>query len=45
MQANLEQAKLRLDYTKVISPVTGIVGRELVSEGTYVSGPEVLLTQ
>ena len=45
MQADLEQAKLRLDYTKVISPVTGIVGRELVSEGTYVSGPEVLLTQ
>lgn len=45
MQANLEQAKLRLDYTKVTSPVTGIVGRELVSEGTYVSGPEVLLTQ
>ena len=45
MQANLEQAQLRLDYTKVISPVTGIVGRELVSEGTYVSGPEVLLTQ
>ena len=45
MQANLEQAKLRLDYTKVISPVTGIVGRELVSEGTYVSGPDVLLTQ
>lgn len=45
MEAKLEQAKLRLDYTKVSSPVTGIVGRELVSEGTYVSGPEVLLTQ
>ncbi|NQY88434.1 MAG: efflux RND transporter periplasmic adaptor subunit [Colwellia sp.] len=45
MQAKLEQAQLRLDYTKVTSPVTGIVGRELVSEGTYVSGPEVLLTQ
>lgn len=45
MQANLEQAKLRLNYTRVTSPVTGIVGRELVSEGTYVSGPEVLLTQ
>lgn len=45
MQANLEQAQLRLDYTKVTSPVTGIVGRELVSEGTYVSGPEVLLTE
>ena len=45
MQANLDQSQLRLDYTKVTSPVTGIVGRELVSEGTYVSGPEVLLTQ
>lgn len=45
MEANLDQAQLRLDYTKVTSPVTGIVGRELVSEGTYVSGPEVLLTQ
>ncbi|MGB0935967.1 MAG: efflux RND transporter periplasmic adaptor subunit [Colwellia sp.] len=45
MQAKLKQAQLHLDYTKVISPITGIVGRELVSEGTYVSGPEVLLTQ
>ena len=45
MQAKLEQAQLQLDYTKVSSPVTGIAGRELVSEGTYVSGPEVLLTQ
>jgi len=44
-QAKLEQAQLRLDYTKVTSPVTGIAGRELVSEGTYVSGPEILLTQ
>lgn len=45
MQAQLEQAELRVEYTKVSSPVTGIVGRELVSEGTYVSGPDVLLTQ
>ncbi|MGL1958442.1 MAG: efflux RND transporter periplasmic adaptor subunit [Colwellia sp.] len=45
VQAELAQAQLRLDYTKVSSPVTGIAGRELVSEGTYVSGPEVLLTQ
>ncbi|MBO9489530.1 efflux RND transporter periplasmic adaptor subunit [Endozoicomonas sp. G2_1] len=44
-QAALDQAELRLEYTKVTSPVTGIVGRELVSEGTYVSGPELLLTQ
>ena len=45
MEANLDQAQLRLNYTKVTSPVTGIVGRELVSEGTYVSGPQLLLTQ
>ncbi|NVK25070.1 MAG: efflux RND transporter periplasmic adaptor subunit [Gammaproteobacteria bacterium] len=44
-QARLDQAELRLQYSKVSSPVNGIVGRELVSEGTYVSGPEVLLTQ
>lgn len=44
-QATLERAQLRLDYSKVTSPVNGIAGRELVSEGTYVSGPEVLLTQ
>ncbi|MGB1298140.1 MAG: efflux RND transporter periplasmic adaptor subunit [Psychrobium sp.] len=44
-QARLAQAQLRLDYSKVTSPVNGIAGRELVSEGTYVSGPEVLLTQ
>lgn len=45
VEARLEQAQLRLDYSKVTSPVNGIAGRELVSEGTYVSGPEVLLTQ
>ncbi|MGB0835150.1 MAG: efflux RND transporter periplasmic adaptor subunit [Psychrobium sp.] len=44
-EARLDQAQLRLDYSKVTSPVNGIAGRELVSEGTYVSGPEVLLTQ
>lgn len=44
-QARLDQAQLRLNYSKVTSPVNGIAGRELVSEGTYVSGPEVLLTQ
>lgn len=44
-EATLSRAQLRLDYSKVTSPVNGIAGRELVSEGTYVSGPEVLLTQ
>lgn len=43
-KADVEQAKLRLEYTRVVSPVTGITGRERVSEGTYVSGPNVLLT-
>jgi len=44
-QTRLEQAKINLQYAKVVSPVSGIVGREQVSEGTYVSGPEMLLTQ
>ena len=44
-EARLDSAQLRLNYSKVTSPVNGIAGRELVSEGTYVSGPEVLLTQ
>ncbi|MBS3796892.1 efflux RND transporter periplasmic adaptor subunit [Pseudoalteromonas sp. BDTF-M6] len=41
----LREAKLNLDYAQVKAPVNGIMGREQVSEGTYVSGPEVLLTQ
>jgi len=40
-EARLKQAQLRLDYSKVTSPVNGIAGREIVSEGTYVSGREV----
>mgnify|MGYP000474700555 CR=1 FL=1 len=48
MQASLsrlKQAKLSLDYTSVKSPINGIVGREGVSEGTYIQGPQLLLTQ
>nr|WP_245699341.1 efflux RND transporter periplasmic adaptor subunit [Pseudoalteromonas byunsanensis] len=41
----LNEAKLNLNYAQVKAPVSGIIGRELVSEGSYVSGPEVLLTQ
>ncbi|WP_462158233.1 efflux RND transporter periplasmic adaptor subunit [Pseudoalteromonas sp. GB56] len=44
-QSQLREAKLNLDYAQVKAPVSGIMGREQVSEGTYVSGPEVLLTQ
>ncbi|MBN7821537.1 efflux RND transporter periplasmic adaptor subunit [Bowmanella yangjiangensis] len=44
-EARLQDARLNLEYAKVESPVTGIAGREQVSEGTYVPGPDVLLTQ
>lgn len=44
-RARLTEAKLDLEYTRVESPITGIAGRELRSEGNYISGPEVLLTE
>ena len=43
-QARLTQARLDLEYTRVESPIAGIAGRALRSEGNYVTGPEVLLT-
>lgn len=43
-EAILQQAQVQLDYTEVRSPISGVVSRELVSEGSLVSGPEVLLT-
>ncbi|KAF7771148.1 membrane fusion protein [Pseudoalteromonas citrea] len=41
----LNEVKLDLEYAQVKAPVSGIIGRELVSEGSYVSGPELLLTE
>jgi membrane fusion protein (multidrug efflux system) len=43
-QAQRAQAALDLDYTRVESPIAGVAGRSQVSEGTLVSGPQVLLT-
>lgn len=43
-QARLTEAKLSLSYTKVEAPITGISGRSQRSEGSLVSGPDVLLT-
>lgn len=43
-QARLREARLDLDYTRVEAPVSGIAGRSVPSEGTLISGPEVLLT-
>jgi len=43
-QARVTEAKLNLEYTRVESPITGIAGRALRSEGNYITGPDVLLT-
>ncbi|BBN81532.1 hemolysin D [Pseudoalteromonas sp. A25] len=44
-KAALNEAKLNLEYAHVKAPVSGIIGRELMSEGSYVSGPQVLLAE
>jgi membrane fusion protein, multidrug efflux system len=43
-RARLMEARLGLGYTKVEAPASGISGRSMRSEGTLVSGPDVLLT-
>lgn len=43
-KARLTEAQLNLLYTKVESPADGIAGRAQRSEGSLVSGPDVLLT-
>jgi membrane fusion protein (multidrug efflux system) len=43
-RARVAEARLNLDYTRVEAPISGIASRAAVSEGTLVSGPNVLLT-
>jgi membrane fusion protein (multidrug efflux system) len=43
-RARLAEARLNLSYTKVESPVSGVASRSQRSEGSLVSGPDVLLT-
>ncbi|MFZ5556157.1 MAG: efflux RND transporter periplasmic adaptor subunit [Pseudomonadota bacterium] len=43
-RARLEQAQLDLEWTRVEAPISGVSSRAVVSEGTLVSGPDVLLT-
>lgn len=43
-KARMTEAQLNLLYTKVESPAAGIAGRAQRSEGSLVSGPDVLLT-
>ncbi len=44
-EARLTEARLDLEYSRVEAPISGFAGRSLSSEGTLVSGPEVLLTR
>jgi membrane fusion protein (multidrug efflux system) len=44
VRARLNEVKLNLEYTRVESPISGVTSRSVVSEGTLVSGPNVLLT-
>jgi len=43
-KARQNEARLNLLYTHVESPVSGVTSRSLKSEGSLVSGPDVLLT-
>lgn len=43
-RARVAEATLNLEYTRVASPISGIASRAVASEGTLVSGPNVLLT-
>lgn len=43
-KARMTEAQLNLRYTKVEAPASGIAGRAQRSEGSLVSGPDVLLT-
>jgi len=44
VRARLTEARLNLTYTRVEAPISGIAGRALKTEGSLVSGPDVLLT-
>ncbi len=35
--ADLEQARINLEYTKVLSPIAGFIGRSMVTEGALVT--------
>jgi len=43
-QARRAESALNVEWTRVEAPIGGVIGRSQVSEGTLVSGPQVLLT-
>lgn len=43
-RARVNEARLNIEYTRVEAPISGYASRAVVSEGSLVSGPNVLLT-
>jgi membrane fusion protein (multidrug efflux system) len=43
-QSRVREARLNLEYTRVEAPISGYASRAVASEGSLVSGPNVLLT-
>jgi membrane fusion protein (multidrug efflux system) len=43
-RARVNEARLNMEYTRVEAPISGYASRAIVSEGSLVSGPNVLLT-
>jgi membrane fusion protein (multidrug efflux system) len=43
-KAKLRQARLNLEWTRVEAPISGITSRAPKSEGSLISGPDILLT-
>jgi membrane fusion protein (multidrug efflux system) len=43
-KANVAKAQLNVEYSKVVAPIDGVIGRAEVSNGSYISGPAQLLT-
>jgi len=44
IRTRVTDARLNLSYTRVEAPISGIAGRVQVTEGSLISGPDVLLT-
>lgn len=44
LKTRVTDARLNLSYTRVEAPISGIAGRLQTTEGSLVSGPDVLLT-
>lgn len=44
LEAGVARAKLDLEYTKVLAPITGLIGRQRVTPGNVVTANETVLT-